>query len=310
MGFAPPLAKKYEQGYSTWAYAALQDQYIPFTGGWREDDLSKFVPEGATGVIFRFINTDAGVGRGAGCRKKGVTTANTGDVLTDSHTWAICGVDKDRKIETYKESGVLEIMIAGYVGENFEFLDTLIDVTPAESSWETVNVSAYGSGIAAIFEIENISSAINTYGFRKYGSAQDVKGGGGHAWFMCPLDTSMRCQLYIWKGVPAQKIYLIGFVKGGMTFYTDKQLLATTGDGTYRDLVLSGFKANPILAILSLYSPFGAEDWAARKNFFAPDVYRRGTNNNNAFLHPNTPDSIFQYKLANAAQELYLVGIT
>ena len=310
MGFLPSPTI-YKGGYSIWGFASLQSQYLsPVVGDWFTLDLKRYVPEGTKGIIVKVINTDAGLERYGGLRKNGQTYANIGQICRSSWTSAIVGLDENRKMQTYLENSVLHYLLQGYVGENWEFLDEPADVTPpVDSVWTETDCSPYGMGIAGIFELDNLAGSYSSYGYRKHGSEEDLKWGGYHHWFICPLDAAGKCDLFSWKSLTEQKIYLLGFIKSGITMYDTKQALTTVNDGTYRTLPLTAYKSEPILALIELLATAGSTNWAIRKNIYDLDVYSWGRNHNQCFIHPNTPNDAIRYKLADAGQTLYLIGI-
>lgn len=284
---------------------------------WDELDLSRAVPEGATGAIFHLVNRDPGQELHTGLRMRGSTLSHAGSMKRSSHTWAIVGLDENRKCEALQENiGWQDFLLVGYVGRNFCFFADGYNLRPAvHSSWVTVDLSPYvpaGAG-GVILEVFNYHDYGVTAGVRMHGSTDDRRRACYHSWAIVGCDASRRIDVYFVPqgagGGQYSGIQLIGYITGGVDFFTDAPEITPTQDGAYHTIGLLGYKANPILAIIELDSLTSTEDWALRKNSWAYDVYRDGTSHTFALVHPNTPDSTLQGKLEGSNQHLYLLGI-
>jgi hypothetical protein len=280
---------------------------------WEDFNLSKLVPEGATGAIFHLINTDPSVARRFGLRKKGSTDAHTGCLLKHSHGWAMVGLDENRKCQGFcSHLGTQKFLLVGYTGENYTFFTNGYNIVPAtKAAWVETDISTECPGaIAAIIEFATFFDDQDWFGARKHGSTDDRYKGGNHTWMVVGLDANQHLDLFdLDLPVSAEAFNLIGFITSGVTMYTNADEISPTQDGVYHDVGLLGYMANPIIAFIELDSGYAAGHYAIRKNLWAGDIYHDGNNHNFAIVHPNTPDGFLRIKLADNRQHLYLLGI-
>ncbi len=280
---------------------------------WGDFDLSKLVPDGATGAIFHLINNDVGQERLFGLRKKDSIDNYTGCLKRNSHSWAIVGLDENKKCQGFcEETATADFLLIGYTGQNFTFFPNGYNIEPAsKTTWVDTDLSSYCPGaIGAIIEFATHSDDQDMFGARKHGSTDDRHGGGHHTWMVVGLDANQHIDLYDedWP-TGTDAFNLIGYITAGVTFYTNADDIAPAADGAYHSVSLAGFLANPIIAFIELDSSALAEDWAIRKNWAQGEIYCDCNNHNFAIVHPNTPDALIDIKLSDAAIKLYLLGI-
>ncbi|GAI92237.1 unnamed protein product, partial [marine sediment metagenome] len=233
---------------------------------WGDFDLSKVVPEGATGAVFHLINTDAGATRKVGLRKKGSTDNYVGGMTRSVHSWAMVGLDENRKCQGYLESlGVQHFLLVGYTGENYTFFTNGHNIVPAAKiAWVDTDLSALcPGGIAAIIEFATSLDFTDLMGARKHGSTDDRHPGSRHIWMVVGLDANGHLDLWDqdWpRGALA--FNLIGYITAGATFYTNADDISPLADGTYKSVGLAGYLLHPVMAFIELDSGAAAQDYA------------------------------------------------
>ncbi|MBA7475781.1 hypothetical protein ES704_02715 [subsurface metagenome] len=281
---------------------------------WEDFDLSKVVPEGATGAIFHLINRDTDQARQFGLRKKGSTDSYVGHLLENTHSWAMVGLDENRKCQGYcGDIATATFLLVGYTGENYTFFTNGYNIVPAtKTEWVETDIATECPGaIAAIIEFATFFDDQDIFGARKHGSTDDRSNrAGNHTWMVVGLDANQHLDLYDedWP-VSVEAFNLIGYITAGVTMYTNAADISPTADGTYKTRSLAGFLANPIIAFIELESGAVWADYAIRKNIWQGDIYRDGNNHNFAIVHPNTPNATLRIKLEDATIHLFLLGI-
>jgi len=280
---------------------------------WQDFDLSKVVPIGATGAIFHLINTDTGQERRFGLRKKGSTDSYNGSLGRGTHSWAIVGLDEDRKCQGYCEYlGYNHFLLVGYTGENYTFFTNGYDITPVtKAAWVETDIATECPGaIAAIIEFATNLDSRDLMGARKHGSTDDRHRGNYHMWMVVGLDDNQHLDLWDqdWP-VSCDAFNLIGYITAGVTMYTNGYDISVVADGTYKTRSLASYLANPIIAFIEIDNTAAAFHYAIRKNVWCADIYMDGDTHNFAIVHPNTPDSTLRVKLSHANFKTYLLGI-
>ncbi|GAH76125.1 unnamed protein product, partial [marine sediment metagenome] len=270
------------------------------------------VPEGATGAIFHLINTDDGATRRFGLRKKGSTDNYDGGLRRHTHSWAMVGLDENRKCQGLCESiATAEFLLVGYTGENYTFFTNGHDITPAtKTAWVETDIATECPGaIAAIIECASNMDYQCFFGARKHGSTDDRHRGNYHMWMVVGLDEAKHLDLYHHLFGNAVGVFnLIGYITAGVTFYANGYDISPTQDTLYHTVSLGSFLANPIIAFIEIDNTAGAFDYAIRKNTMCADIYYDGDNHNFAIVHPNTPDSTLRVKLSHANFKIFLLG--
>ncbi len=281
---------------------------------WQDFDLSKVVPEGATGAIWHLINRESGASRYVGLRKKGSTDGYVGCMKRNTHSWAMVGLDGDRKCQAFAEDYTkLDFLLVGYTGENYTFFTNGYNILPAtKKEWVETNIATECPGaIAAIIEFANHIDESNRVGARKHGSTDDRRNRDSHHfWMVVGLDANQHLDLYDedWPD-PPDAANLIGYITAGVTMYTNGADISPTVDCLYHDVSLLGYLANPIIAFIELNSPSVAADYGIRKNPWCADIYYDGDGHNFAIVHPNTPNGLLRINLCAIGMTVHLLGI-
>lgn len=302
-----------EQTTPTFACVEPQSFRPSVSSTWEDFNLDKCVPEGATGAIFHLRNSNAGFDQDFGLRKKGSTDDWHGRLQKNGQTWAIVGLDDDRKCQGYAgELATADFLLVGYTGENFTFSTNGDDIRPTvKTAWVDTDLSPYipvGTvGIIVEFSGDPDPSYSNTVGLRKHGSTDDRHRGVNHTWAVIGVDSNRHVDLYDGDFPNPMVFNLIGYITAGITFYDNGVDLNPTADGAYHIKVLPG--TDRILAFIELDNPNRAEDWAIRKNWACGDIYTDAGNHNFCIIHPNTPNSTIEIKLSHVDIDLFLLGI-
>lgn len=280
---------------------------------WEDFDLSKCVPEGATGAIFHLRNDSASAEKGFGLRKKDSTDDWHGSLKLNSHTWAIVGLDENRKCQGYAEElATADFLLVGYTGENFTLFTNGHDIRPTtKSAWVDTDLASYipvgAVGVIIEFSGDPDPDYRDQVGVRKHGSTDDRHLSVNHAWAVIGVDSNRHVDLWDEDWPNPMVFNLIGYITAGVTFYDNGQDLNPTADGTYHSVSLPG--TDRIIAFIELDNPNITQDWAIRKNWACGDIYEDAGNHNFCIIHPNTPTSTIEVKLQHADIDLFLLGI-
>jgi len=301
--------------HATAGITCVEPQILTLTANnvWEDFNLDKLVPEGATGAVFHLINREVGAERFVGLRKKGSTDSYGGSMNRHSHSWAMVGLDENRKCQGRAEDhSYQDFLLVGYTGANFTFFTNGYNIVPAAKTvWVETDIATECPGaIAAIIEFIGHLDTTDLLGARKHGSTDDRHTGAYHMWMVVGLDANQHLDLYDedWPTSP-DAFNLIGYITAGVTMYTNAGDISPTADGTYKTRSLAGYLANPIIAFIELTSGAAGVDFAIRKNYICGDIYYAGGNHNFAIVHPNTPDAGLRIKLESDTIHLYLLGI-
>lgn len=300
---------------ATPTFACCEPQlFRPSVGStWEDFNLEKCVPEGALGAIFHLTNNDPGVVRDFGLRKKGSTDDWHGSLQKNGQTWAIVGLDENRKCQGYCESlATADFLLVGYTGENFTFSTNGDDIRPTvKTAWVDTDLSPYipagAVGVIIEFSGDPDPDYTDEVGVRKHGSTDDRHRSVNHAWAVIGVDSNRHVDLYDGDWPNPMVFNLIGYITAGVTFYDNGQDLNPTADGAYHTVTLPG--TDRIIAFIELDNPYRVEDWAIRKNWACGDIYKDAGNHNFCIIHPNTPTSNIDVKLSHVDIDLFLLGI-
>ncbi len=146
------------------------------------------------------------------------------------------------------------------MGQSFYPL-TPVDVSPAiTGSWQDVACAAYipAGATGVILHIVNEDTGDNRiYSLRKKGSTDDRKAGkianNGHSWAAIGVDSNRELQAYI--ETTDVKIYLTGYTKSGVTFFTNAYDKSLTIEEAWTTIACSAEAPNAIGLIFEIYDP-------------------------------------------------------
>ncbi len=183
---------------------------------WEEVDLSDYaVPAGATAIWVHLESS--GVLARVGLRMKGSTDDRTQDLDSASHTWAMVGLDADRKCEIWADNN-MKVWLVGYTGSCVQMFTNGYDITNLlDNTWTEKDVSAQcPNAVAVIVEYEVTGGSNPGLGLRKNGSTDtETHNVTDHYWQIVGLDGSQIFEHFA-ADVTFDKLYLIGYIKSGV----------------------------------------------------------------------------------------------
>lgn len=118
------------------------------------------------------------------------------------------------------------------------FAITPVEVTPGTASfWTDVDVSAYVPSGATGVILHLVSTSMYYLGLRKNGStdARTPYFMSGHAWAMMGVDDSRIFEAYV-GNITGIDIYLVGYTKAGVTFFTNSYDKSLSTYSSWQDI--------------------------------------------------------------------------
>lgn len=239
-------------------------------GAWTERDASKYVHPDATGIILQLINRDPGVDNYVGVRAKGSTLQHTAVMRRNSQTWAICGLDADKRFETYLANpGWQDFWVMGFTGRNVHFFVDPVDYLPAVAGVYTdCDIHAIApQAVAAIFSMGAATTTARNTSIRKKGSTDDRYWPTFHIYPIIGLDLDGRCQVKVSHILPLQcQVWCIGYIDSLIVTETNGRLVPAIPAATWTSVPLGVLLPNPRYAVLELHQTIGSRDWGVQKN--------------------------------------------
>jgi PKD repeat protein len=286
---------------------------------WVDVDASAIISVDSTGVLLHVINESA-TEYECGIRKKGSTDDIKGKLAAYAHSWAFIGVDASQKFQAYIENTNVKIYVVGYSLYGMAFLDNAVDKTPGSTGWQDIDCSGQveHDPDGLIFMVKNITAdALRSYGIRKNGSTDEYTQGqagylniaaGNIHFVMIGCDESQISEFQL-SNTGDLKLYLIGYVFGGMTFFTnayDKSLDSPFAE--YRDVDISAQAATSAWGIMQVNCKDKAGRYAAmRYKGSSEDEYHQVTYGTWKPQHCNT-SHIFEAKIQDGNVDFWIVG--
>jgi hypothetical protein len=284
--YVPSLALVAFLGVSSAAEAAVFNYFpapydvSPGLTGWRDVDVSAYVPVGATGVILQYVET-SGVDRDYGVRMKGSTDAfYPGAAKSDFQGFMMTGLDANRVFQVYSNNVSVVTYLVGYTMPGVTFFTNRIDESTATTgSFVDVSIAAdtgADTAIGAIFHVQNTSGSSVNYGVRKKGSTDNrvygLRADNANV-VIIGVDATETAQQQI--ASTAVDLYLVGYVTSGAVFFTNG-VNKTTAGATYADADITpnigGNNANG--AFVEIYNDSGnRRNTAVRPNGATYDYY-------------------------------------
>lgn len=254
------------------------DKSLSTTGAWTDLDLSGDVPAGATGAIFQVINNVASH-QNFGLRKNGSSDDRYGRLRLSAQTFAIIGIDGNRKCEGKIQSVDVDFWLVGYTESDAAFFTNAYDKSLLTTDmWTDIDLSGElpEGAIAAIFEVVNVESSVERWGgLRKNGST------GGQTEFIYPLshiflaigvDENRVCEGKI--DTTDIKFYLLGYLSAGVA-ETNEIDRSPGSTGSYIDITELNAPAGATGAFVECCSGSNYRSFAARENGSSFDKYKR-----------------------------------
>lgn len=183
---------------------AIDPQFYTFPGGpaWNLADLSRDIPEDATGALIQFYNSDTGMERGFACRKPGANYDSYAPFMRDGALWAIVGLDEERRFEyRFAMAGLLQGYLMGYTGRDVVFPDDPIDIKPAaDNAYQTFDIkSTWPEAILVLTDMGSFQSFNNYHSIRPDGSTKEVYRGSFRMFPFCGVPGNGKIQTKLYK---------------------------------------------------------------------------------------------------------------
>jgi hypothetical protein len=298
-------------------YLAAPVDVSPGSTGWRDVDVSAWVPAGATGVILQDVNPTATRYQYA-VRNNG--SSDTWMLTTESSRheslgFHMIGVDANRVFEVYHESTSLKTYLLGYTMEGVTFFVNAVDKSiSAAGSWTDVDISAdtgADTAIGAVFVVMDTTRDDYQVGLRMKGSSDELyceKDKGDADTALIGLDANEVAQMKIEN--TAIDLYLVGYVTSGAVFFTNAVNKATSTTGSYVDVDITGDIGSDDAngAILRLVSS-GEVYFGVRPNGATHDFYQRLVEQKWPVIGIDE-NNILEQKISATTHDLYLTGYT
>lgn len=298
---------------------AQEVDYTPAqTEAWVERNVSGDVDEDATGVLLRLENTGAAEGSW-GIRKNGSTDTVTGTIQAGAQVWAFIGTGAGQIFELYISSTNIKCYLYGYSLYGVAFLTNGVDKTPGSTGWVDTDCSAQTEHepVGLIFRIKNKSAdTIRAYGLRKNGSTDAFTQGqagylniapGAVHYAMIGCDASVICEVQV-SSISDVEVFLVGYIFGGMAFFTNAHDKSLSNFGSYVDVDLSGEAPTSAWGIIQVNCQDAAGRYAAlRYPGKSADDYNKVTYGAWKPQHVSS-EHVFEAKVQDTTVDFWLVG--
>jgi hypothetical protein len=279
------------------------------TGAWTDIDLSSDVPASATGAIFRVVIESSSAKR-YGFRKKGSTDGRYSDLYAYSQSFAVVGLDSNRKCQGEIETTAVDFFLIGYTeGDATLFTNATNKSLGATGSWIDIDLSSNipAGSVAAIFEVTNADSFAREFGLRKKGSTDNRYGdirGESHSYMIVGVDANRKCQGRIES--TDVDFFLLGYLTLGQA-ETNAHNRSLGSTGSYIDIDESANAPSGATGIFGELTSTAAYNFAARKNGTSFDYYEDCTTHDSimAGLDANRK---WEGKIENVAVDFFTMG--
>lgn len=272
---------------------SIEPQYRVFQAGvtWLELDLTHEIHPDATGIIFCVINSDIGASRYLGLRAKGSAHTWASPLKRHTHTWGLCPVSTDLKIEYYPSYlGTVNMWIMGYTGRNVHYLEPPVDITPGvELAWTPTDLSTHAPNAkAVILDAGKGTTLFPAFGARCTGSTDNRIQGCGHVFPVIKCSATQSIDLYVHNHSPANaKVWLLGYITDNVTMETNGINLQAGPNATWNLHIVTASYPTPKFAFIEWAAPGVTADFGARKRHSLRDIRYDGDAHNWAIVHCN-----------------------
>lgn len=219
-------------------------------GSWQTIDVSELIPKDSTGVILKLMNTNKWKQLNIAVRTPGSSDQYQYSAIRPrGYIYALCGVDENRKFETYLEKkGEYSIFLVGYTDSAVYFYQNRIDKSLSKSgSWEEIDLTdeVPEDATGAIFQIintkdykllkdNNRKGSIRTPGSNDDADNTNICEGGGRIYALCGIKNG-KIEGYIESGEEGNiKHYLVGYTKYPITFLQNPEKIAINNIDSWR----------------------------------------------------------------------------
>lgn len=281
---------------------AIEEQtYVLATAGsWQLLDLSYACPPDSTGVVVEVHQSDTGFPNRIALRKPLASYSNYFPAHWDSVTWAIIGLDDQRRLEYFVQTGgVFTLKVVGYTGRDVVFLDTPIEILPTVNSvWQDFDVGSQLAGAELILcDLGDNVQGGTRYGIRPQGSPWDNHMGAYRKWPFCVVPFSGIVQTwYFNRNATGAAITVYGYIAKDVTRVTTPIVIPLPFLNTYNTVDLGAINPAIRWAFLELYVGYSTPLFGLRKHLTTRDDKAANSAHNWAIVHTDHDHRADAYK--------------
>ena len=283
----------------------------PASNAWQTIDASHWVHPLATGLIIHINHRDPGTENACGLQPHGGSGFNASTMLRNTQTWALVGLDSEKKFDAYSEKAPwMDFWVMGYTNRNVVWLTEPLDcMPPVLDIWHTLDFSiTHPNAIAALFSIGPVADREVKYGLRKYGSTDDRVEQAFHNWAIIGLDPMGRCEVRF-NSVPAQPghCHLIGYFQAGIQTHAIGVPIPDPPLDIWTERSVKSLSAQPTLSVIEYESVVSTALGGIKKANSLRDLTPWPSRKSWGFIHPDEAGKADFYR-ADIRQHFYLIG--
>lgn len=302
---------------------------IPVTpSGWKDLDLSSYVPVGATGVVIEVVNQSSVLDRRGVARAKEDTRDYWADpnwhkIEKTTHRWQVVKLDSNRMIQGAVTNGQVDFILMGYtIGSDPVYvIDSGVtpDITPtANDLWSTIDVANYVADDAdgAVLFVVSEDAAKQKYLIREQGGdevTRDKINEYSNSVFFVGLNPSKHFEAKF--DDPDIKLYLLAYTRGSMGFYIVDIPVVDPTIGSWQEIDADDYgiptKAN---GVVLHYDGEKDNSWALgfRHGDSTDDREKDviGDSHYQAAVGLNTPENVFEMFMENNQSNVWIAAYT
>ena len=267
---------------------AIDPQFYTFPGAntWNLADLSRDIPEDATGALIQFRNADTGQEQPLALRKPGANYDSYQPYERNGVIWAIVGLDDQRRFEyRFGRSGYLHGYLMGYTGRDVVFPDDPIDIKPTvNDAYSTFDIKAtWPEAILILTDMGSHQSWNSYHSIRPLDSTKEVYRGSQRMFPFCgvPANGKIQTKLYQRAG-PSTQWLAYAYFKKDCSFSLDGLDFIGFTPNDWKTLNFGPLSESTRFAFLEYRHPYRAEYVGARKQFSYFNY--TGRNNNHGWM--------------------------
>lgn len=292
----------------------IDPQFYTFPGGssWTLADLSRDIPQDATGALIVFYNADTGAEQPLALRKPGASYDSYQPMQRDGILWAIVGLDSQRRFEyRFGKPGYLHGYLMAYTGRDVVFPDDPIDIKPTiDNAYHTVNIKEHWPEAQLILTDLGSWQSWNTHhSIRPYGSSKEIYHGAYRCFPFSALSEDGRIQTKLYRagGPSTQWLAYAYFKKDTTTSLNGIDLEGFTANA-WKTLDCGTLNPDARFAFLEYYHPFSAVHISARKRFSYFNYTGRNANHGYIIthLHHNLECEVYSGNTMETDQLLFI----
>lgn len=252
---------------------AIDPQFYTFAGGptWSLADLSRDIPEDATGALLQLYNRDVGEEQPLALRKPGANYDHFVDMMRDGAIWAIVGLDQERRFEyRFGRPGYLYGYLMGYTGRDVVFPDDPIDIKPTVSdAYQTFDIkSTWPEAILILTDMGSFQAFNNYHSIRPEGSTKEVYRGAFRMFPFCGVPPSGNIQTKLYNATgPSTRWLAYAYFKKDCSFSLNGIDYIGFTPNAWKTLDCGLIDPAVRFAFLEYHHPYSAVHVSARKHF-------------------------------------------